>query len=458
MRSSSSPKTLAIAVILAVLLSACAQPNATTAPKGPGGRKGGGDVPVLIAKATTKDVPIDLDVIGNVEASSTVTIKPQVSGELKTALFKEGEFVKAGDPMFEIDNRGLTAQIAQATANLARSEAQFRQATSTLAKDTAQAEYFKSVAARNAQLAVEGIVSKEQNLLSISQAEAQKELTSADRAAIESTRADIAANKATIDNLKVQLGFTIIRAPITGRTGTLMVKPGNIISANSSDLVTIVQIQPVNVTFAVPESQFQKIANRFGKEKIPVMATSQDTPDTPHQGLLNFIENTVDASTGTLRLRASFPNADRKMWPGQFVRVRMRLGVLENAIVVPNQAVQTGQDGNFIYVVKEDRSVESRSVTTGARNGQELVITKGLKVGETVVTEGQLRIAPGIKVTPRVPGAGGRKGEGKGPASEGKGPGGETKAPAGEGMAPDGGERKGGGEGKGPRGERKKSE
>ena len=241
----------------------------------------------------------------------------------------------------------------------------------------------------------------------------------------------LAANKATIDNLKVQLGFTVIRAPITGRTGTLLVKPGNIISANSTDLVTIVQIQPVNVTFAVPESQFQKIANRFGKEKILVTASSQDTPDAPHQGLLNFIENTVDASTGTLRLRASFPNADRKMWPGQFVRVRMRLGTLENAVVVPNQAVQTGQDGNFIYVVKEDRSVENRPVTTGARNGQELVITKGLSVGETVVTEGQLRIAPGIKVTPRVPGVGGRKGEGKGEgktAGDGKGPGERKKS------------------------------
>lgn len=438
MRSLSSPQPLAIAVSLAVLLSACGQQPATTGPKGPGGRKGGGDVPVVIAKATTKDVPIDLDVIGNVEASSTVTIKPQVSGELKTALFKEGEFVKAGDPMFDIDNRSLIAQISQATANLARSEAQSRQATATLAKDVAQAEYFKSVAVRNEQLVREGIVSKEQNLQSISQAEAQKEAAAADRAAIESTRADIAANKATIDNLKVQLGFTVIRAPITGRTGTLLVKPGNIISANSTDLVTIVQIQPVNVTFAVPESQFQKIANRFGKEKIPVTASSQDTPDAPHQGLLNFIENTVDASTGTLRLRASFPNADRKMWPGQFVRVRMRLGTLENAVVVPNQAVQTGQDGNFIYVVKEDRSVENRPVTTGARNGQELVITKGLSVGETVVTEGQLRIAPGIKVTPRIPGAGGRKGDGK---SEGEG--------------------KGGGEGKGDgkgRSERKKSE
>ena len=467
MRSLFSPKilfpakTLALATFLLVFLASCNQQPAA-ASKGPGGKKGGGDVPVVIAKATTKDVPLDLDVIGNVEASSTVTIKPQVSGELKTALFKEGEFVKAGDPMFEIDKRSLTAQIDQATANLARSEAQFRQAQATLAKDMAQADYLKSVATRNEQLMREGIVSKEMNAQSISQAQAQKEGTDADRAAIESTRADIAANKATIDNLKVQLGFTTIRAPITGRTGTLLVKPGNIVSANSSDLVTIVQIQPVNVTFAVPESQFQKVATRFGKEKIPVMATSQDATDAAHQGLLIFIENTVDATTGTLRLRASFPNTDRKMWPGQFVRVRMRLGSLDNAVVVPNQAVQTGQDGSFIYVVKEDRTVENRPVTTGARNGQELVIVKGLSAGETVVTEGQLRIAPGIKVNPRAPGgaggAGGRKGEGKGPGAEGKGgsKGGDgSDASPGPGNGPGNGDGKRGGDAKGPRGPKK---
>lgn len=434
MRSPFSLKFFATAVFLAAFLTSCGQQTAT-APKGPGGKKGGGDVPVVVAKAATKDVAIDLDVIGNVEASSTVTIKPQVSGELKTALFKEGEFVMAGDPMFEIDKRSLSAQIDQATANLSRSEAQFRQAVATLAKDVAQADYLKSVATRNEQLVREGIVSKEQNAQSISQAQAQKEGTDADRAAIESTRADIAANKATIDNLKVQLGFATIRAPITGRTGTLMIKPGNIVSANTTELVTIVQIQPVNVTFAVPESQFQKIAARFGKEKIPVNAVSQDSPDASRQGQLIFIENTVDSSTGTLRLRASFPNLDRQMWPGQFVRVRMRLGTLDNAVVVPNQAVQTGQDGSFIYVVKEDRTVENRPVTTGARSGQDMVITKGLSAGETVVTEGQLRIAPGLKVNPRVPGQsgpGGRKSEGKG---GGESKGGESK---GEGRNPGG--------------------
>ncbi|WP_051670696.1 efflux RND transporter periplasmic adaptor subunit [Bryobacter aggregatus] len=427
MRLPFSTLTLASTAALALFLTACNQQAATTPGKGAG--KKGGDVPVVITKAVTKDVPLDLDVIGNVEASSTVTIKPQVSGELKAALFKEGEFVTAGSPLFEIDRRTITAQLDQAIANLARSEAQLRQATATLAKDVAQAEYLNSVSKRNEELMREGIVSKEVGAQAQSQAQAQKEATDADRAAIESSRADIAANKATIDNLKVQLSFTTIKAPITGRTGTLLVKPGNIVSANTTELVSIVQIQPLNVTFAVPESQFQKIANRFGKEKIPVTATPQDTatssPDA-HQGVLIFIENTVDSTTGTLRLRASFPNQDRKMWPGQFVRVRMRLGTLENAVVVPNQAIQTGQDGSYIYVVKEDRTVENRPVTTGQRNGNEIVITKGINAGETIVTEGQLRIAPGLKVTPRpaAGGGGGRKGEAKGAENSG---GGENK-------------------------------
>jgi multidrug efflux system membrane fusion protein len=415
---------LSLSALLSVSCGNSADSAAKGGPKGgPKGGKKGGDVPVVAVQATTKNVPIDLDVIGNVEASSTVSIKPQVSGELKAAFFREGDFVKAGDKMFEIDRRALTAQLDQAMANLARSEAQLRQATATLAKDMAQAQFLESVAKRNEMLMKEGIASQEQYSQAASQAQAQKELTEADRAAIESVKADIAANRATIDSLKVQLGFTTIAAPVSGRTGTLLVKPGNIVSANSSELVAISQIQPVFVSFAVPESQFQRIASRFGKEKIPVFATHQDVEEAPKTGVLTFIESAVDTSTGTIRLRGTFPNEDRTMWPGQFVRVRMRLGMVDNAVVVPNQAVQTGQDGSFVYVVKEDRSVENRPVVLGPRSGSDLVIAKGLSPGETVVTEGQLRIAPGIKVSIRQPGGAGSKGEKKGPPAEaGEGP------------------------------------
>jgi len=370
-------------------------------------KKGGGDVPVVVAIAKTRDVPVELDIIGNVEASSTVTIKPQVSGELTKVLFREGDFVKAGDPMFEIDRRTLEAQIRQAEANLARSEALSRQAQANLARDIANTEYAKSQAGRYDELAKEGVISKEQDQQFQSQAQAQTEALAADRAAIESSKADIAANRATIDNLKVQLGFTTIRSPITGRTGTLLVKQGNIVSANQSELVTINQLQPVFVSFAIPESQLKHVASRFGKEKIEVLAAPQAGGEDPHRGLLTFYENTVDPNTGTIKLRGTFANEDRKMWPGEFVRVRLRLDVLPNAVVVPNEAIQTGQDGQFLYVVKQDRTVESRPVTTSARVGQELVVESGLQAGETVVTEGQLRLAPGMKVMVRTPGGGG---------------------------------------------------
>lgn len=394
------------AALLSVGLVGCSNAGGPASAKA-ASKKGGGDVPVIVAVAKTKDVPVELDVIGNVEASSTVTIKPQVSGELTKAHFREGDFVNAGDLMFEIDPRTLQAQIRQAEANVARSEAMSRQAQANLARDIANAEYAKSQAGRYTQLAQEGVISKEQDQQFQSQAQAQNEAVSADRAAIESSKADIAANHATLDNLRVQLGFTTIRAPITGRTGTLLVKQGNIVTANTSELVTINQLQPVFVAFAIPESQLKSVSGRFGKEKIEVLAAPQAGGEDPHRGVLTFYENTVDPNTGTIKLRGTFPNEDRKLWPGEFVRVRLRLDVLANAVVVPNQAVQTGQDGQFIYVVKDDKTVESRPVTTSTRTGQELVIASGLKAGETVVTEGQLRLAPGMRVMVRTPGAGG---------------------------------------------------
>ena len=394
------------AALLSVGLVGCSNAGGPASAKA-ASKKGGGDVPVIVAVAKTKDVPVELDVIGNVEASSTVTIKPQVSGELTKAHFREGDFVNAGDLMFEIDPRTLQAQIRQAEANVARSEAMSRQAQANLARDIANAEYAKSQAGRYTQLAQEGVISKEQDQQFQSRAQAQNEAVSADRAAIESSKADIAANHATLDNLRVQLGFTTIRAPITGRTGTLLVKQGNIVTANTSELVTINQLQPVFVAFAIPESQLKSVSGRFGKEKIEVLAAPQAGGEDPHRGVLTFYENTVDPNTGTIKLRGTFPNEDRKLWPGEFVRVRLRLDVLANAVVVPNQAVQTGQDGQFIYVVKDDKTVESRPVTTSTRTGQELVIASGLKAGETVVTEGQLRLAPGMRVMVRTPGAGG---------------------------------------------------
>jgi multidrug efflux system membrane fusion protein len=365
-----------------------------------GGKQGGGEVPVLVAKAATKDVALELEVIGNVEASSTVMIKPQVSGELIKAFFKEGDFVKAGAPLFEIDKRALEAQLAQAQANLMRAEALSRQAQANVARSRAQLQYSRDQAARYAQLTKEGIFSKEQNQQAESTARAQQEGVAADLAAIESSKADIAAQRAIVDNLKVQMGYTTIKSPITGRTGTLLIKVGNIVSANTTELVQINQIDPLFVSYAIPESKLSLVESRFGKSKIPVYALTQEGAESA-VGVLSFYDNTVDASTGTIRLRATFPNPGRKLWPGQFVRVRTRLGSDPNAVVVPNQSVQTGPDGQFVFVVKEDRRVEMRTVTTAMRSGQDLVIASGLAAGETVITEGQMRLAPGMRVVVR---------------------------------------------------------
>lgn len=395
-----------LASVMLLTTTGCRQTESQAAsskgPGGPPGAKGGGGgaVPVTVAKAIQRDVPTELEVIGNVEASSVVMIKPQVSGELVKVLFKEGDFVRKGDPLFEIDRRALEAQLQQAQANVSRSEAQFRLSQANLGQSRAQADYLRDQAKRYQQLAVEGVVSKEQNEQALSAAKAQEEVVAANSAAIESSRADIAANKALIENLKVQLSFTYIKSPISGRTGTLLIKQGNIVSANTTDLVQINQLEPVFVSFAIPEAQLKGVAAQFGREKIPVFAVPQDGGETK-QGTLTFYENTVDVATGTIRLRGTFLNPDHKLWPGEFVRVRIRLGSNPNAIVVPNQAVQTGQDGQFVYVVKEDRSVEARQITTSARTGEDIVIASGLKPGETVVTEGQLRLAPGMKVQVR---------------------------------------------------------
>jgi multidrug efflux system membrane fusion protein len=223
----------------------------------------------------------------------------------------------------------------------------------------------------------------------------------ADKAAIESARAQIVASKAAVENAKVMLSYTTIRSPITGRTGNLAVKQGNIVTANTSELMTIAEVEPIYVTFSVPESQLGDIKRYMGQGKLTVTATPQDDNTQKESGYLTFIDNTVDATTGTIKLKGTFANGDHKLWPGQFVRVTLQLTSRPNAVVVPNQAVQTGQDGQFVYVVKDDKTVEMRPVVTSTRVDQELVVDSGLQPGETIVTEGQLRLAPGSRVQVR---------------------------------------------------------
>jgi multidrug efflux system membrane fusion protein len=368
------------------------------------GRRGEGGVPVTVATVTHKNVPLQIDMIGNVEAYSTITVKAQVGGELTVVHFREGDYVKAGDLLFTIDPRPLRAMLNQTEANLAKDEAALGQAEANLVRDTAQQKYAHSQAERYGRLLQAGIVSKDQSEQMGSNADALAAAVNADEAAVRSARAAVVASKATLENSRVQLEYTTIRSAINGRTGNIMVKQGNIVAANTVDLTTINQVEPIYVTFSVPEAQLPAIKRYMSEGELQVTATTA-TPqaDTAVQerGVLTFVDNTVDPTTGMIKLKGTFANKDHRLWPGVFARVTLRLTMQPDVVMVPNQAVQTGQEGAFVFVVKPDRTVESRPVVTGSRIDQEIVISSGLQPGETVVTEGQLRLGPGVRVQPR---------------------------------------------------------
>jgi multidrug efflux system membrane fusion protein len=379
------------------VLQSCARRDPLPAKKG----ERGGSVPVTVATVTHKNVPIEIQVVGNVEAYLTITVKAQVSGELMSVHFREGDFVKKGDLLFEIDPRILRAQLNQAQANFARDEAQAGEIEANLARDTAQARYAQAQANRYANLLEHRLISKEQAEQVRASADASAATIHADEASLKAARAALEASKAAVENIKVQLGYTSIRSPVDGRTGNLNVKQGNVVSANSTDLMTINQVQPIYVTFSVPEARLPDI-----RKSQQVMVSPQGELTPAEAGVVTFIDNAVDPSTGTIKIKGTFNNKERKLWPGEFVRVTLRIATQPDALVVPNQAVQTGQEGSYVFVVKEDRTVEMRPVVTGTRVDLDLVVQKGLKAGEAVVTEGQLRLAPGMHVQIQDPGGG----------------------------------------------------
>src|SRR5213593_1874345 len=300
---------------------------------------GVGGVPVTVKGVLRKDVPVDIRAVGNVEAYLTVTVKAQVSGELTRVYFQEGDYVRKGDLLFTIDPRLVQAQLDQAEANLARDEAESAQMEAMLSRDVAQQKYAQAQSARYDELLERGLVSKEQAEQFRTSAEAASATVRADEASLRSARAAVAAGKAAVENYRVQLGYTSIRSPVDGRTGNLNVKQGNVVTANATDLMTINQVQPIYATFSVPEARLPEV-----KKSLLVMASPQNDSSSPKTGNLTLTNKTLDPMTGTIRLKGTFRNSGRKLWPGEFVRVRVRLRTQPNALVVPNQAVQTGQD------------------------------------------------------------------------------------------------------------------
>jgi multidrug efflux system membrane fusion protein len=327
-------------------------------------------VPVVIATALQKDVPVSLRSIGNVQAYQAVSIKSQINSQINEVHFTQGQDVQSGDLLFVLDRRQL--------------EADLRRAENSLLRDDAQAKNNRVQAERYAKLMKEGVVAQQQYDLAVSTADASD--------------AGVAADKDAVEFAKVQLQYTKIYAPINGRTGDLMIDRGNLVKANDVPLVTINQISPIYVNFNIPEQQLAEVKRYSAEGSLHVLAVISGQADQPIEGKLSFIDNTVDQTTGTIKLKGTFTNADRRLWPGQFIDVVLTLTKEPNAIVVPSQAVQTGQQGQFVFVVKPDNTADMRPVTVKRTVGTESVIATGLQAGERVVIDGQVRLIKGSKV------------------------------------------------------------
>ena len=351
-------------------LSACSTKSAETAPNLA--------IPVTVAKAVQKTVPINLTAIGTAEAYSTVSIKSQVNAILEQVHFKQGDFVKKGDLLFTLDARPFQSVLAQSEANLAR--------------DQAQAELNQVQSARYEKLYAAGVAAKEQYDQLKATADAQEALVHADQAAVQSA--------------KLQLQYCTIHAPTDGRTGALQVYPGNLVKENDLPILVVInQMSPIFVDFSVPEQYLGVVKKYMSGGRLQIEATPYGETAS-EVGYLTFVDNNVDNTTGTLKLKGTFPNEDHRLWPGQFSVVSLRLAEEEKAIVVPSQAVQTGQSGDFIFVVKADQTVESQPVKVARQLEGESVISSGIAPGDTVVTDGQLRLIPGIKVQVKAAGTG----------------------------------------------------
>lgn len=329
-------------------------------------------IPVSVGVAVQKTVPVQISAIGNVQAFSTVVVKSKVGGELVEVHFREGQELKKGAMLFTIDPKPFEAQLRQAEAALARDKAQLLNARK-------QAERYASVVQK-------GFVSQEQYDQIATSAAAYEASVKADEAAAETAR--------------LNLKYCSIQCPIDGTAGELKVHQGNLVKDNDSDkpLVTVNQVSPIYVSFSVPAQNLPEIRRNMASKKLQVQATVPDSGLQPALGELVFVDNAVDTATGTILLKASFPNRDRALWPGQFVNVVLTLSTLPDAVTLPSQAVQSGQEGQFVFVVKPDSTVEYRLVSLGRNFEDEIVVAKGISPGEKVVTDGHLRLNSGMQV------------------------------------------------------------
>jgi len=359
-----------ILLILALmfLLAGCANKQTAQAASPGSGRP---PAPVVVSTVEQRDVPVQITAIGNVEAYQTVQIRSQVNGQIEKIYFKEGEDVHKGQLLYSLDKRPFQAALEQAQGMLKR--------------DEAQAANSKLQAARYTDLEKQGVISLEQ-------ADLQRTQDSSNSAAVY-------ADNAAVDAAKVQLQYTDIYAPIDARTGALMINVGNLVKANDTPfLVQLNQITPIYVTFTVPEARLAEV-RQFVAKGLKVLAYPKGQPGNPVEGLLTFIDNGVDPQTGTVKLKATFQNKDKRLWPGEFVNVVLNLSMVKNAITVPTKAIQSGQQGDYVFVVTKDGTADPRQVTTAGTYQNLTLVKSGLNLGDTVIVDGQLRVAPNGKVT-----------------------------------------------------------
>jgi multidrug efflux system membrane fusion protein len=329
-------------------------------------------VPVTIAPVVRKTVPVRLYAIGNVEAYTTVAVKARVDGQIVSVHFKEGDEVRQGMMLFEIDPRPFAAALRQAQANLLKDQA-------LLDRANEQEKRYKDLLAKNF----------------ISPDAYEQVRTNAETAG-----AAVAADRAAVESARLSLDYCTIRSPITGYAGRIQIQQGNLVKANDvNPLVTINQVVPISVSFSVPERDLDEIRRYQAAGELKVDVRSADSSRGPIAGKLSFIDNAADTTTGTIRLKAEFANADKRLWPGQFVNVALTLHEQKDALVTPAASLQNGPNGRYVFVVKPDQTVELRDVKVVRVEGEDAVISSGLSPGDTVVTVGQLRLAPGMRVT-----------------------------------------------------------
>ncbi|MEI7816949.1 MAG: efflux RND transporter periplasmic adaptor subunit [Desulfuromonadales bacterium] len=343
---------------------------------------------VTTAAATLQNIPVLIKAIGTMEASESVVVRTQISGELTKVAFREGQDVEKGALLFQLDPRTYLAAIRKAEATQARDK---------VIMDNARKDY-----ERYSNLVKDGIVTQEQ-------AEGY-------RTKAESTAADLAADLAAVDSAREQLAYCTITSPISGRLGVLAVDRGNVVKANDTVLVTINKHTPIHASFTIPEKQLPEVKRQMSGSRISVEAEIPGAT-LKEKGVVSFFDNTVDPTTGTIKLKATFANAARQLWPGQFANLSILLGMKNNAVVVPSQAIQTGQNGQFVFVIKPDATAEIRQIVSGPVSQGVTVIEKGLQSGEQVVIDGQMRVIPGGKVEIQVAGG---NGQGKNEEQKGK--------------------------------------